>query len=246
MERLSRDNFPLLMKKDTDALGASAPAGLAPLEHPSQGASQSTSRTGAAAHQMKPLASDFSPSSDDVICGRGKKCYNHIGNERFRRRVMTMLDEYSKAKSKLDKSGVLSRVMSDVRRASPGGGFVKQDDSGRWFEVGDFLAREKTSQAFRDALHERYKSSNISKKKRRQQEQAKGSDKAQRIAHSEKEISSRLERITNDLMGPGKFDLQGRHRDVHLLFSNIHCFSFCRSHRPVFTESSQCFQSSQH
>ena len=36
----------------------------------------------------------------------------------------------------------------------------------------DFLAREKTSQAFRDALHDQYKSSNSSKKKRRQAEQA--------------------------------------------------------------------------
>lgn len=36
----------------------------------------------------------------------------------------------------------------------------------------DFLAREKTSQAFRDALHDQYKSSNTAKKKRRQAEQA--------------------------------------------------------------------------
>lgn len=40
------------------------------------------------------------------------------------------------------------------------------------YEVGDFLAREKTSQAFRDVLHDKYKSSNTSKKKRRQEEQA--------------------------------------------------------------------------
>lgn len=199
-----------MMKRDNTSPGLPrAPAPAAPRELPLHGLSQS-SRTGSAAHQMKPLAKDFSPTVDDVICGRGKKCYNHIGNERFRRRVLTMLDEYSNAKSKLDKSGVLSRVMSDVRRASPGGGFVKQDESGQWFEVGDFLAREKTSQAFRDALHERYKSSNISKKKRRQQGQAKASDKAQRIARSEREVSSRLERITNELMGASKCILPTR------------------------------------
>lgn len=39
-------------------------------------------------------------------------------------------------------------------------------------QVGDFLAREKTSQAFRDALHDQYRSSNLSKKinKRRKAE----------------------------------------------------------------------------
>jgi len=115
-----------------------------------------------------------------------------------------MLDEYSKAKSKLDKSGVLATVVDQIRAASPGGGFVKQDEKGRWYEVGDFLAREKTSQAFRDALHERYKSSNVAKKKRRQEEQAKASDKFQRIARSYSDgIGSRLEwlSLTNEANG---------------------------------------------
>jgi hypothetical protein len=51
---------------------------------------------------------------------------------------------------------------------NPIGGFIKKDSAtGLWFQVGEFLAREKTSQAFRDALHDSYKSSNSSRKKRR-------------------------------------------------------------------------------
>jgi hypothetical protein len=92
-----------------------------------------------------------------------------------------MLDKYSQARSKLDKSSVLNDVVEQVRVASPRGGFIKQDEATRrWFEVGDFLAREKTSQTFRDALHEHYKSSSVAKKKRRQKEQAKVSEKLQR------------------------------------------------------------------
>jgi hypothetical protein len=100
---------------------------------------------------------------------------------------MRMLDEYSRAKSKLDKSGVLSTVVAQIRALSPNGGFVKQDENDRWFEVGDFLAKEKTSQAFRDALHERYKSSNVSKKKKRQEEQVRATDRFRGItrAHSD-------------------------------------------------------------
>lgn len=162
---------------------------------------ESGERPGSANSSSAPLPEEFTPGDDDVICGRGKKCYNHIGNERFRVRVLNMLDEYSQAKSKLDKSSVLSRVVDQVRQNSPKGGFVKQDSTtGRWFEVGDFLAREKTSQAFRDALHDRYKSSNLSKKKRRQEEQAKASDAYHRIARSEYEISSRLERLSNEVI----------------------------------------------
>jgi hypothetical protein len=143
---------------------------------------------------MTLLASDFEPGEHDVICGRGKKCYSHVGNENFKRRVEAMLDEYAKAKSKLDKSGVLASLVDQIRAASPTGGFVKQDDSGRWFEVGDFLAREKTSQAFRDALHERYKSSNVAKKKRRQEEQAKAHDKFRRMTRTySDETAAKLE-----------------------------------------------------
>ena len=154
---------------------------------------------------MTPLPESFEPGPDDVICGRGKKSYNHVGNERFRQRVLTFLDEYSRAKSKLDKSAVLSKVVSEVRQNSPRGGFIKQDANGVWFEVGDFLAREKTSQAFRDALHDRYKSSNLSKKKRRQEEQAKTHQQAySKMIGSEYDISSRLERLSADTVGSRK------------------------------------------
>lgn len=132
-----------------------------------------------------------------MICGRGKKCYAHVGNDRFRKRVMGMLDEYRKARSKLDKSKVLSDVVEQVRLNSPRGGFVKQDSNGRWYEVGDFLAREKTSQAFRDALHENYKSSNVAKKKRRQQDHSRSSDGKIMKLHSDGgDIASRMEKLS--------------------------------------------------
>jgi hypothetical protein len=97
----------------------------------------------------------------------------------------------------VDKSAVLNKVVDEVRLRSPHGGFVKQDTEGVWHEVGDFLAREKTSQAFRDALHDRYKSSNVSKKKRRQEEQAKVTTKEPR---GDYDIYSRLDRLSNEVM----------------------------------------------
>lgn len=128
---------------------------------------------GIAGQNMTALPLDFVPGENDVICGRGRKAFSHIGNERFRRLVEGRLAEYSSASSKLEKSYILSDIVVEVRQISPNGGFVKRDtQSGRWYEVGDFLAREKTSQAFRDALHDQYKSSNTAKKKRRQAEQA--------------------------------------------------------------------------
>jgi hypothetical protein len=105
-----------------------------------------------------------------------------------------MLDAYRKAKTKLDKSKVLSDVVEQVRLNSPRGGFVKQDAKGRWHEVGDFLAREKTSQAFRDALHENYKSSNVAKKKRRQLETPR-TEKPRKMSY-DADIERRMEKLT--------------------------------------------------
>lgn len=84
-----------------------------------------------------------------------------------------------------------------------------------WHEVGDFLAREKTSQAFRDALHDRYKSSNISKKKRRQEEQARAAKGFSQSLRSDFDISPRLERISNEVLGPGKhFSRSGSKHEI--------------------------------
>jgi len=59
--------------------------------------------------------------------------------------------------------------------------------------VGDFLAREKVSQSFRDALSDRYKSSNKTKRKRRIEEQAKTA-----------EISSEMQRVALEQMQSGR------------------------------------------
>jgi hypothetical protein len=82
--------------------------------------------------------------------------------------VAARADDYSAATTRTDKTFIVCSIVSEVRKASPKGGFVKKDSTtGRWYEVGDFNAHEKTSQMFRDVLHENYLSSNKSKKKRR-------------------------------------------------------------------------------
>lgn len=96
---------------------------------------------GIAAHSTRPLPPDYTLGNKDVFCGRGCRCFNHIGNQRFRAIVESQLDRYSKAKTKMDKTVVICEVVNFVRANSPDGGFVKKDPlTGRFFEVGDFLA----------------------------------------------------------------------------------------------------------
>ena len=92
---------------------------------------------------MRKLIGFNGPSRNDVICARGKKALLHPGNLAFRKLVNSKLDEYSMARSKLQKSAIVTDIVDMIRRGSPEGGFVKEKN-GEWYEVGDHIAREKT------------------------------------------------------------------------------------------------------
>jgi len=104
-----------------------------------------------------------------VICGRGKRAYDHKGNARFRKLISKEMERYEKSVSKVEKSSIVSDIIFRVRGASPPGSFVREDTDqpGTWLEVGDAVAREKIGQSFRDLLHTKYSSSTKAKKRKR-------------------------------------------------------------------------------
>ncbi|CAB9515867.1 Nitrilase family, member 2 [Seminavis robusta] len=119
---------------------------------------------------MIPLSPNFQPGKLDVICSRGKFAYNSPGNCWFRCMVEEQMDNYSNAKTKTDKSLVVSILVNRVRHAAPEGGFVK-NVGGRWYRVSDRYSREKVGQQFRDLLHLKYKSSTKAKAEKRKRAQ---------------------------------------------------------------------------
>lgn len=120
---------------------------------------------------FRKLPTGYQPGRFDVLCGRGRKCFYHVGNEHFRDVVKSMIPDYTSASTKKEKGFILSMIVQSIRNKAGIGGFIKQDDNGNWYEVGNHLAREKVSQAFRDALSHKYKSSTAYKKLRREVEQ---------------------------------------------------------------------------
>jgi hypothetical protein len=98
--------------------------------------------------ETRDLGPSYRPSDLDVICARGSRAFQHEGNQRFRALVASKMDEYSSAATKLQKSMIVSQIVDDVRQNSPNGGFVKEEQNGRWFEVGDGSAREKAGQLY--------------------------------------------------------------------------------------------------
>ena len=116
----------------------------------------------------EPMPEDFQPTIKYVICGRGKKSYDH--NEHFRQLVSQRLDEYSAAPSKPEKSRIVTSVFE---RIGAEGGFIRRDTKiKRWVRVSEMAAREKISQAFRDCLTDQYQSSKDVRQRKRKQARA--------------------------------------------------------------------------
>ena len=116
----------------------------------------------------QPLQSIVQLSRFDVICGRGKRCEEHYGNQQFRRIVDGHLEAYAGATSKVDKSIVVSEILNAVRSSSPNGGFVRRNSkTGHYEAVTDRVAREKVGQMLRDSLNAQYRSSLGSKRRNR-------------------------------------------------------------------------------
>lgn len=120
---------------------------------PTMSATIATATATKSAGAMSPT---FVPDNADVICGRGKKVFQHRGNVNFRSICMSFLGDYRKANSKALKSAVVSSVFDEV--VSLGGSFVKHNArTGQWFRVKESAVREKISQCFRDCLQDKVK-----------------------------------------------------------------------------------------
>ena len=100
------------------------------------------------------LPINFEPSNYDIICGRGKACYDHIGNRRFRVTADINLHKYMNAASRFEKSLVVNSIVDQIKETSSStcGGFVKKDPlTGRWYALGDEPSREKIGHTLRVA-----------------------------------------------------------------------------------------------
>jgi hypothetical protein len=96
------------------------------------------------------------PQDFDILLGRGKTSFNHVGNRRFRVFIGLHLRRYMDAQSRMEKTLVVNSVVEAIQEA--GGRFLKQDGrSLKWFQVNAKMAREKVGHALRDAVAMRLK-----------------------------------------------------------------------------------------
>ena len=83
------------------------------------------------------LPKDYVLGRNDVMCGRGKRFYQHSGNKRLRKIIRQNLDRYYEAPSKSAKSTIIHETVNEVKneQLSPGK-FIKYDPlAERFYEV---------------------------------------------------------------------------------------------------------------
>ena len=86
-------------------------------------------------------------NDNDVLCGRGGRTNQHIGNRRFLSLVRDNREQYLQSE-KSDKPFIVLYVVHAIRRRN--GRFLKKDEKlGLWIEIGDRAARDKAAQALR-------------------------------------------------------------------------------------------------
>jgi hypothetical protein len=88
------------------------------------------------------LPIEYVLGDDDVLCGRGRKCFSHPGSKKLRWLVQTMLQDYIAAPTKIEKTIIICGVIKKIREASTtNSGFVRHEPiSRRYYDVGATMA----------------------------------------------------------------------------------------------------------
>jgi len=97
-------------------------------------------------------AEECFPQPNDVLCGRGKKAYQHQGNQRLQLAIGMKTADFKATSSRAEKSLMVHNLIQSV--LDRGGRFLKKDlKAGTWYMAGFNDAREKISHAFRNSPH---------------------------------------------------------------------------------------------
>jgi len=97
-----------------------------------------------------PLQGIEEPHENDVLCGRGGGTNNHLGNKRYRDLVKENNPNYAMA-ARIEKGPIVAAMVHSWRTTQdPPGRFLKKSVDNLWEDVGDKVAKEKTSQLFRE------------------------------------------------------------------------------------------------
>jgi len=87
------------------------------------------------------------PGLNDVLLGRGKGVYQHLGNIEFRRLIESRRSQYDATSSGILKKDISNEIIDVVH--GMGGRFLKDQGQFGWVSVDREVARQKVAHSFR-------------------------------------------------------------------------------------------------
>jgi hypothetical protein len=87
------------------------------------------------------------PAQNDVLLGRGKGYYQHLGNIRFRTVIESRRDDYDASSSGGQKRDISNQIIDAIH--GMGGRFLKDDATFGWILADREVARQKVAHCFR-------------------------------------------------------------------------------------------------
>ena len=101
----------------------------------------------------RPEQGVIEPSDLDILLGRNKYCFHHVGNRCFRTLIANNSGWYVAVSTKRGKMAVVAFLFNLIQRG--GGRFLKEDlSSNQWQEVDNRAARGKIGHALRDQANQ--------------------------------------------------------------------------------------------
>jgi len=98
-----------------------------------------------AAHH--PSNSTLEPTAYDILLGRHKHCFHHVGNQAFRTLITQFMNHYATLTTKREKMHLVTFILNIIQQ---GGGRFLREGVSHWHAVKKRTAREKISHALRD------------------------------------------------------------------------------------------------
>jgi len=92
------------------------------------------------------------PTKNDILCGRGNTCYEHIGNQRFRVIIAVHLPKYTDPKTTRQQKTLLIQKM--VEEMYLDGSRFLRENAGGWCVLSRVEAQAKVGHALRDSAAE--------------------------------------------------------------------------------------------
>ena len=147
-----------------------------------------------------PLPQNFQPGPYDVICALTKQARSHHGNTRFKNYIDDISSQYHHpTTSKVQKSKLLSQIISYVHEY--GGSFVKycKDNGGYWYQVNDQMARGKIGQCLRAKTNGLYRSCTTTKRLMRKEMNDRLETKVRLLLKSNAVVASEIHKLQDTI-----------------------------------------------